>query len=163
MAKKIYKEKQRFNNIEIYGLLLFFIVGLTYRFFDKYIIHSNQMDINAFGFIAFILLLGATFMYFWQLSLDIAVTKKGLQFQYNSLFTKKQKIKWEDIDQIQFEETPQVAQLSGWNVQFQNDEELYSLCGRKGVRIVTKDGTKVFLGSKTLETFKENIKKFLAN
>ena len=161
MAKKIFKEKQRFNRIEIFGLLLFFIVGLTYRFFEKYVINPNEIDINAVGFIGFILLLSVIFLYFWKLSFDITVTKKSLQYRYGFPFSKKQKIKWEDIEQYQFVETPEAVQLSGWNVQFQNDEQQFSLCGRNGIQIVTKDGKKIFLGSRRLEKLKSKITKFL--
>ena len=161
MAKKIFEETQRFRNLEIFGLLLFFILGLSYRFVERYVLSESQFDVNALGMIGFILLLGGVFIYLWKLTLNITITKKGLQYRYKSLFGKNQKIKWKDIDGIQFIETPVATQLSGWNVQFQNDEEQFSMCGRNGIQIVTKDGRKVFLGSKRLAKLKSKIIKFI--
>ena len=69
---------------------------------------------------------------------------------------------WEDIEEYRFVESTQPANWSGWNVQFQNEERQVSLCGRNGVQIVTKDGEKLFIGSRKLDVLREKIKNHLA-
>ncbi len=61
----------------------------------------------------------------------------------------------------EFVETSLLAGLSGGNINFSSQENLYSVCGRNGMVLHTKDGETVFLGSRSLLERKEEIKKYL--
>ncbi|MCR9287321.1 MAG: hypothetical protein NXI23_08070 [Bacteroidetes bacterium] len=162
MKKLKFKEEQRFSRFEIYALLLFFIIGLTYRFVENLLVNGLQMDSTSVSVIGFIVLLAGSLWYLWNLKLEISVNKKGLKYQFGSWNAEPKRIKWEDIEEYRFVESTQPANWSGWNVQFQNEERQVSLCGRNGVQIVTKDGEKLFIGSRKLDVLREKIKNHLA-
>ncbi len=158
MAKKIFRENQKYKRWEIIGLLVFMIGGLAYRFIDAQFISGTENAPAVWNYIVPLLLLAAVLILILSIRLSIRITDKHISYQYFPLERKRHKIKWDNVADCNFVETPESAQWSGWNVNF-SDEKMYSICGRTGLRLKTKDGEEVFIGSRRLGKLKKAVKK----
>ena len=155
MAKKIFKEQQRFRNWEIIALLAFLMIGLTVRFILQNWAApvDNPMPFTTYA--VFMLPMGAVLWYILSLRLSVRVTEKSIRVKRSSPWQKEShKIKWKDVEEIELVETSPGAQWSGGNITF-NREKKYSLCGRTGVHLTTKDGEEILIGARRFGEFRE--------
>ena len=156
MSKKIFKEKQRFGGWEVIALLAFFIIGLTYRFISQHWISPVSDSMSIWTYASFVLPLAAALWYLINLNLSVQVTDKNISAKYAPFRGKRHKIKWEDVEECEFLSFRGPARTSGWNVNYDH-EKRFSLSGRRGVHLKTKDGENVFIGAKNLNGLKQAI------
>lgn len=152
MKKLEFKENQRFRQLDVLLLLSFLIIGLVYRLMT---IESREIG-DYFAYLLCLGLLGSAFVYFYNLRLITVINKKGVRFQYFPWHYKKQKISWEDIEQMELVRTPLNTALNGWNVRFA-DNYYYSVCGNRGLDICLKNGDRVFIGSQNTEELEKSL------
>ncbi len=153
MSKKLFKETQSFRNNLLFALLLVLLALVMYRL----IAELMNPGPDFFGMIALcgVLLVSAltAIWYMHQLRMKIAVSHKSISFRMAPLHGRKHKIYWDNVESCEIVETPEIAQWQGANISF-NHEHRYSICGRNGLHLVTKDGQEYFLGSRRLNDLK---------
>ncbi len=163
MAKTIYQEKQQYKRWDILIPLAAFILVLTYGFIAHISgIASGATTLHPAWILLSIIGLILAFAYLLSLRLIVLITKRHFRFQYFPLHYSMQKVKLEEIENIDTIEIPASAELSGWNVNFTSLQPSYALNGRKGLSIQLKDGSAFFIGSKNPEALKKAIKKGIA-
>lgn len=163
MATKILREEQRCRSLNIYLMLLFFILLTVGALVKSYFVKTEGL-ITSHTFLIGVLLVLAGIAWFvlYRVKMEIKVSKKGLNVRHYPMHPKKLKIKWDEVDDYEFVNTSDAAQWKGWDVHFSTfGERYYSLCGRTGMRIHTKDGENIFIGSKKLPKMKDKIERFL--
>jgi hypothetical protein len=160
MSKKIFKEKQRFTGWEVIALLAFFIIGLTFRFVKQHWISPIEEPMSALTYFAFIIPLAATLWYLVNLRLSVSVTEKNISVQYSPFSNKKHKIKWEDVEECEILSTKGPARTSGWGVTFDH-EKRFSLIGRSGLHLKTKDGDNIVIGARNLKGLRQAVSQVL--
>ncbi len=163
MKKTEYQELQRFNRWDAIALLAVLIVATVYSL-GKYIFTGQiaTMDPLTLGFIVLCLLgMVAGMIYLLSVKMEIEVKGKSIRFKYYPLQTKKQKIKFKDVEDFKIVKTPPAAAYSGWNVRYNTDEEFFSACGRTGIQLKLKDGKTFFIGCKRPEKLREIMTKVL--
>lgn len=156
MAKKIFKEKQRFTGWEVIFLLAFFIIGLTYRFVSQHWLSPVADPMSVWTYVAFIIPLVATLWYLIKLRLSIMITEKSITVKYGPFNFKKHKFKWENVEECEICESGELSRMSGWEVNFDH-EKRFSLIGRKGIHLKTKEGENIFIGTKNLQDLKQAV------
>ena len=156
MSKKIFKEKQRFTGWEIIALLAFFTIGLTYRFVNGQFISPVDEPMPISTFLVLVLPLVAGFWYLVNLKLSVQVTDKNISVKYAPFGQKKHKIKWKDVEECEILSSNESSRTSGWDVNFDH-EKRFSLIGRRGLRLTTKDGDNVFIGARNLDGLKQAV------
>lgn len=164
MAAKILREEQQCRSLNIYLILLFFMFLTISALIKRFFVHSEGL-VTSFPFLIMILMAlgGITWFLLFRVKMEIKVNKKGLKLRYYPMYPKKLKIKWDDIEDYEFVNTSDVAQWNGWDVHFSSlGEKYYSLCGRTGMRIHTKDGEQIFVGSKQLPELRDKIEQFIS-
>jgi len=147
MAKEIFKEKQRFCDWEVFALLSFFILALTYRFFDQHFIHPVGNAMSIVGYLLLLLPLIGGLVYLASLRMSVKVTDKHISLKYSHWHREKHKIKWDDIEECEVLKPTPTAKWSGWNVSF-NHEKKYTLSGRAGLHLRTKEGEDIIIGAR---------------
>ncbi len=156
MAKKIFKENQRFSGWEVIGLLAFFVVGLTYRFIEQHWISPVSDPMPILAFLAFVIPMVGVIWYLVNVKLSVKVTDKSISFKYSPFNRKKHKIKWDDVEDCEFLSSIGSCRTSGWDINFDH-EKRFSLSGRSGVHLRTKQGENVLIGAKDMRGLKQAI------
>ena len=160
MNQVLFKEKQRCkkNKIAFLGFLTF----IASIFFLQLLLQTphEKTGILLGAIISVGYLAGITF-YLWRLQLKTEVNNKKIKFKYSPLHSKKHSIKPNEIAHYKVVETPFLAKLSGWNVQFNTKEHVYSLSGRTGLELTLKDGQHIFIGSQKPAILKEALDSLL--
>jgi hypothetical protein len=157
MAKEIFKEKQRFHNWEVIGLLAFLALALTYKFFDQQWIHPVADPMSLTSYLILMLPMTAALWYFLSLRLTVRITDKYISLKPANWMQKKRKIKWDDVEECEVLKTSPTAQWSGWNISF-NHEKIYSFSGRTGLHLKTKKGDDFLIGAKKCEELEQAVR-----
>lgn len=160
MSKKIYKEEQSFTGYEAIVLLGLIMAAFLYLF-AKEVMHPN--DDYYIGEILYASISTATgfgIYYLLKLRLKTKLSEKKITFQMKPWHSKKQKIKLDNVEDCEIIRTSLLSQWQGGNISF-GKESMYSLSGRNGMSITTKDGQQYFIGSKNLTELEHAIKEAL--
>lgn len=163
MATKILREEQRCRSLNVY-LLLFLFIGLTVYALVRHFIHSSgdRMVFVELGSLLALLLFITWYVYF-QMKMIVKVSEKGIRIRHFPMHPEKIRINWEEVEDYEFVRSSPAAQWSGWGIHFSSfGERYYSLCGRTGLRLYTKTGDQIFIGSRKLLNIKEKIDKMLS-
>ena len=158
MAKKVFKEKQNFRNLEIIGAGVLIIALVLQKFVRELFLAQNEAYFEELTCIVLVVAIGACLWYALRFKLATTITKNGIRFKMVPIHSQKRKINWEEIESCQIEKTPVNAQYHGANITF-NREKFFSFSGRNGVRVKTKDGRCYFIGSRKPDELKNAIEK----
>ena len=158
MSKKLFKEKQQFQGLEIIALVALLMVGVVYKLVSELLQPSPVFWLTIGLSIGILAVLGITLNYLLNLRLKTTVKESHISFSMPPFQKGKEKIKWEDVTACKVIKTPLLAQWHGGNISF-NHEKTYSFNGRNGVHIATKSGKAYFIGSKKPDALKEAIQK----
>jgi len=156
MAKKLFKENQRFKNLEIIIIICLLVAGILNKLLGEVFAPTSNFGLTITLSFLLLGLLSSALYYLYKLRLKVAVNKKHISFSMPPLQKRKEKIKWKNVATCEIIQTPLMAQWHGGNIAF-NHEKRFSLNGRNGVRITTKEGTQYFIGSKNLVELKAAI------
>ena len=158
MAKKIYKEKQSFKNKFLTTVLIGIGLLVIIRVINELLNPSSQLaTVMIAAFIA-LAVVGGWLWYLYNLRLKVTVSEEDISFKMKSWQTEKQRIAWEDVSCCEIVQTPELAQWQGGNITF-NHERRYTVNGRNGLHLITKDGTEYFVGSSKLGELERAVKK----
>src|SRR5690554_2400600 len=161
MARKIFKEKQKIKDPLLLGA---FIALLSYSVF----LLGRELFNNGFENAIPVFLLGIAVLIvgfgLWvliRLQLNVAVTKKGIDYKMSFLHAKKKRIKWDEVEECKVIETPKMAHMHGGNMKFWYEKK-FTLSGRNGISVITKDGERFFNGTRETADLQRSIKKDLS-
>lgn len=160
MARKFFREKQQIKDPLLLGA---FVALLAYSMFllgrEIYLNGlSNAIPIVLFGLA--ILVVGFGLWILIRLQLNVSVTKKGIDYKMSPLHNKKKRIAWDEVEECKVIETPKVAHMHGGNMKFWYEKK-FTLSGRNGIAVITKDGDRYFIGTRETADLKRSIKKAL--
>jgi hypothetical protein len=147
--KEVFRERQRFNDRLVYLLLSAGMIGVFYCF----IIALMQGHISTEKGVLFLIVaigLAGTIWWLKRLQLKVSVNKNRIKYKMKPFHEKAKKIAWNDIESCKIVRTPYAAQWHGGNVHF-GQKFYYSLTGRNGLSIQTKDGRRLFIGCKDVD------------
>lgn len=150
-----FKEQQRFRGIEIFALIAFFAIGITYRFIEQNFINMPEhITMTAPVFLLFLGILLIALVYFLSIRLTTRINEKGIRFQYSPWHYEKRKIKWHEIASWEIIDLPLEAEYSGWAIQFA-EHNSYSVHGKSGLKLELTNGETIFIGSRKLTKLKK--------
>ena len=158
MAKKIFKEKQSFKNKFLTTLLIVLGLLVIIRVINEFLNPSDQFaSVMIAAFIA-LSVIGGWLWYLYNLRLKVTVSEEDISFKMKPWQSEKRRISWNDVSCCEIIQTPELAQWQGGNITF-NHERRYTVSGRNGLHLVTKDGTEYFVGSSRLHELEKAVKK----
>jgi hypothetical protein len=158
MANKLHEEKQRFNDKVAMALLGTGTVGLLYAAVSSLLTDpANYFRAGVFFLTAFAL--GGWLYWLVKLQLRVKISDKSIKFRMAPLHTTNRKIKWKEVKDCSIVRTPKIAQWHGANISY-GTESSFSLSGRNGLSITTKDGRKYFIGCRDVDGLQEAMRSF---
>lgn len=158
MANKLHKEKQRFNDKIVMGLLGTGIVGLLFAAVNSLVTDPvNYLRAGVFFLVA--LALGGWLYWLVKLQLRVKISDKSIKFRMAPFHTTDRKIKWKEVKDCTIVKTPKIAQWHGANISY-GPESSFSLSGRNGLSVTTKDGRKYFIGCRDVDGLQKAMRSF---
>ncbi len=147
--KKRFKEKQYFSDRMTYiflgSVLIASIIGLVKSAFFQAGSTANMIMCLAIAISCIVGLL-----WFQRLRLNLSINSKRIKYKFFPLHKKAKRILWEDVESCRIVRTSGISQWYGGNVRFAK-EAWYSLTGRNGLSIRTKDGKHLFIGCNDID------------
>jgi len=153
MEDKVFKEEYSFDDKVLFTLLGAGFVGASWGLLNLFL-SEQAASTKTLAYIIIVLILGFLLFALRQLKLKVSINDKRIKYKMFPLHNKSQKIEWEEVESCEIVKSPYFAQWHGGNIQF-NHESWYSLTGRNGLSIKTKDGRCLFIGCKNVEKLKQ--------
>ena len=156
MSKQIFKEKQHYHDTVVFAILGLGMAAMLYGVADSLLSGPAPNYTHAAFFGAVGLMLGLRLWWLSRLRLKVSVTAKNIKFRLSPLQQRSHKIPWEEVESCQVYKTPPSARWHGTNVHF-GSEAWYSLNGRNGLAVETKDGHHYFIGCHDVDRLADSI------
>lgn len=155
MKNIIYKEKQSFNDYVTYSLLFLALLGIVWVL-GAAIVEGKFSLALAVLCLSLIGLIGFEIWYLQNLRMTLSINDKFIKLKKLPLPNKAEKIYWDNISECSILSSPKSGIWSGNNISFSRIK-YYSLSGRNGLSIMTKDGRRYMLGSQNVDKLKEKM------
>jgi hypothetical protein len=150
-----FREEHRFTRYEVIGLVVFFIIGLTYSLLRSLYFHAfNESILSIALTTGFIAALSYILFMLSRHKLSTRVNSKNIKLRAAPLFSRYRKIKWKNVSDIQEFEISPGTELSGWMVTFGNFKD-FCVSRHKGVLLTLLNGEQVFIQTDQPENFIE--------
>jgi len=148
MQKVNFKETQRYQN-KIVLIVLGIACAIAIIAGIALLLAPQPQIENAFFFFVLAIAIRALMWWLMKLKLSIAITNKCIKFKFFPLHAKKHTIAWDDVENCEIIKAPEAAQWSGLNISYSH-ERRYTLNGRNGLAIKTKNGENFFIGCRDI-------------
>lgn len=158
MATKLHKEEQRFNDKVVMVLLGAGGVGLLYAAVNTLLLDSANLLRAGVLFLTAIALGGWLYCLI-RLHLKVKISDKSIKFRMAPFHASTRKIKWKEVENCSIVKTPKIAQWHGANLSY-GSENRFSLAGRNGLSLTTKDGRKYFIGCRDVDGLRKALRSF---
>lgn len=144
MANKIYQEKQRYHDWIVVGLLALATLGLLYGASTYF---WDPQGTLVYSIVSLLLAAGLGYAIYWLTSLrsKVTITDEKIKFKLKGPIEATKKIAWDDIESCTIVKSPALAKWDRAKITL-TDEKFYSLNGRNGLMIKTRDGNHYFIG-----------------
>ncbi len=156
--KEKYKETQTFGYPEVWMLIGGLQVGLIIRFVQHWLEGSYAL----FPFETLLFLsapLVVLMVFLWKLRVEVRVSAKKIAIHVRDWYRhKRAKIPVAEIEEIELIDTPPAAQWVGGNISFDHAHQ-FSLQGRRGLFIRTREGEEYFVGVSNIQQLKPLLRK----
>jgi len=144
MDKKIkYKEKNRFNDATLMAMFIVAfgasIAALVYKIWLK----ATLTELIVLILVVFII--GGAIYWYSRLRLRVSLNDKRIKYKLSPLHNHSHKIEWSEVESCKIVKSPKMSQWHGSNIRFLG-ERFFSVTGRNGLEIETKQGQNIFLG-----------------
>lgn len=151
MSKKIFEEKQRFNQWWLWLTL----VGLVAIFFyQRFPIELNQEFFISFGVLA--LVVG----FLLSIQLFTRVDEHGIHVKMFPFHLKTVSYPWTDLYSAEVVEYSPIAEYGGWGLRISRKGKAFNVKGNKGIKIQTADGKNRMIGTQKFEEAKEVVEQY---
>jgi hypothetical protein len=160
MKKKLFKEKQHYQGKDLIVAIIVIMLLLTYQLIDSVFITHQQSWLNNILCLGVIIGLGWWIKSLFQREQKNIVTEKKIICKVDSWYQDKKKISLADIESCAIVKTPVAAQWHGVNIELP-EEQMWSINGRNGLAISTKNGEQIFIGSSRAQEMAQAIKQAL--
>jgi len=155
MKQRKFKERQQFKDRLLFFLLWAGLAGAVAGLVRSFVVEQAGMG-QALGYMLIAVLLGTWLWWLNQLKLKVSVNEKRIKYKLSPLHRKSKKIEWEEVASCKLVKTPRSASWHGSNVHFGN-MKWFSLSGKNGMSITTKDGRRVFIGCSDVDQLAETL------
>jgi len=155
MKKALFKERQHSKSKDEIVIVFLFLI-LSIFALAKQLMYWDGFDSKVILSIVLIASLTFWLKILVTMKLKVSISEKSIKFKMDAIQSKSQKIKWKHIDELSIVRTPLFAQWHGGNITFDRTKK-FTLSGRNGVSLTTKDGERYFIGSRRLDELENAI------
>lgn len=144
-----FKDRQQFNDKIVFAFLFLALVG-TFIGFLKTLWMGELTLTLALIYTGVALVLGGWFWWLRRLELKVSINDRRIKFKMSPFHQKSKRINWDEVASCKVVKTPLAAQWHGSNLHLL-DEHWFSLSGRNGLSLLTRDGQSYFIGCKDVD------------
>lgn len=155
-----FREQQRYSGWQLIALILFLVLGLSYRFIDQHFIDPVPTPIGVLPYAALMALLLGALVYLLKVRVFIFANKEHICVSRFPWTRHPVCVKWSDVAACEIVRSPLLAQWSGSNIHLDH-EKVFSVCGRNGIHLTTQEGEGLFIGSRRPDDLEDFIQKVL--
>lgn len=146
-----FSERQRFNLVWIWAILLGVNVLTIYGFF-KQVVGGEQFGNNPASDIALTLVALFTLlisMSILTIRLDTYIDLSGISYRFVPFHLKSRTIRWDEVDKAYIRKYNPIRDYGGWGIRWGSygKGNAYNIAGNMGLQIVLKNGKKVLFGT----------------
>lgn len=165
MARKTFKETQRFNQIWIWIILIPISLYLIYLVVDslytQFYLHQPwgdkpMTDNMLLLFAAFMLLMSIGLPWsIASLQLLTSIDEKGVSYKFKPLHRKYRTLLWVDIAKIFVRKYRPILEYGGWGIRFGRNGRAYNTSGNEGIQLLLTNKKKILIGTHKSREAKE--------
>lgn len=100
-----------------------------------------------------LLILGGALAYLLSIRLELKIDDEKIRYRYYPLHFRRKKIFWSEVADCEVVVFPLSAQLNGWGIHF--GEQMISVNHYAGIRLVLKNGERLFISCKDPEALRD--------
>lgn len=162
MENKIFfSERQRFKQIWLWIILLgingFFIFGLIKQvILEKQFGDKPMSDIGLF--IVTTLTLFLSFLFF-NLRLETKIKTDGIYVRFFPFQLNFKHYPWDRLNQSFVRKYNPIGEYGGWGLRGLGKNKALNVSGDKGIQLITKDGSKLLIGTNKADEATETLKR----
>lgn len=160
MKRKVFEEEQVFEGTDLLVVSSICLLLITLGFWQNLSANDwGYWSIQTIAIFALVIIVaGLWFRSLIRRTQRNVITNKSLICQISSWQKHKRKLNLNNIQRVSIIKTSLSAQWGGGNLNY-SDEEFWSINGRNGLAISTKDGQQIFVGSKKPDQMAKALKK----
>ncbi len=155
MAQKVFKEKQKRQEWEVYAFLAILSVLVISAMANLLLSAPQSATASNLGFLilCLVLIAGAA-VYFRQCTMVTSITHKEVRYKRKPWQVKKTKLSFKDIESFAHVDAPRAASYSGWNISYASaGVQSVGVPSRSGIELHLKGGQTVLINSRNTERF----------
>ncbi len=153
MEKMLFEEKQKFNQVWLWTILLLILSLALYR-------------CSVYGFfkienIISLIVISVIILMFAFIKLETQITDKGIRYRYYPIQSQFREILWEDLAEAYVREYRPILDFGGWGYRIGlfGKGKAISTSGNKGIQLYTNEHRKILIGTQ----FPNEVQKILEN
>lgn len=144
-----FKETQRFRQLWVWILLGGVILLFSYGIFQQIILGEpwgSKPAPNLILILVFLFVIGIA-VFIGSIKLKTTISHDGIKAHFTPLA--KKEIHWEEINEITIAKYKPLKDYGGWGVRYSFKKgKAYTTSGNQGIKIETKDGEKILIGTR---------------
>jgi len=158
--KILFSERQRFNQIWIW-LILLGVNGLFIFVLTKQVILGHPFWDKPISNIALIILTILTLLLsflFLNLRLETNIKANGIYVRFFPFHFTFKYYPWDKLNQSFIRKYNPIGEFGGWGLRGLGKNRAINVSGDKGIQLVTKDGSKILIGTNKADEAAEVLK-----
>lgn len=151
-----FKDRQHFNDRVVFAFICLAILA-TFGGLVKTLWTGEATLMTSLIYLGVILALGGWLWWLRHLELKVSIDRKRIKYKMAPWHSKSKRIAWKEVASCKVVKTPLAAQWHGSNIHFCR-ENWFSLSGRNGLSLLTRDGEQYFIGCRDVEGLADFLK-----
>lgn len=145
----LFSERQSFKQIWIwtliFGINIFYICGLIRQVFLGHKFSDNPMS-NTMIIVVMVLTFLPTLLFFY-IKLETEIKSDGIYVRFFPIHLRFKFYSWDNLNKTFVRKYCPIGEFGGWGIRGLGKNRAFSISGNKGIQLVTKDGSKLLIGT----------------
>lgn len=164
MAHEIFEEKQRFNQVWVWVIIIGVSIMVIVKIPLELIESAGEESMSGSSIVTLVFSLGFIFglnalLYFSLLKTRIS--SSGVEVTFRPLINKPKIFKWDEIEKAFVRKYQPIWEYGGWGIRLRWNSKAYNTSGNQGLQLILKSGKKVLIGTQKPEELDSYLKKYI--
>ncbi|HPR59226.1 MAG TPA: DUF6141 family protein [Bacteroidales bacterium] len=153
MAKIQFTEKQKFNQIWLWIILIIPLLLVVWGFVQQVIIGKpfGNKPTPDWMYLLLLLILGGILALFGFTKLETLIDTEGIHYRFTPFYRTFRKISWDETNRVYVRKYSPILEYGGWGVRYGIKGKALNVSGNKGLQIEFTNGKKLLIGTQQPE------------
>lgn len=141
MEKVLFEEKQKFNQVGLWAILLLALSLVLY--------FCNIRGFFQLESLISLIVISMVILLFIFIKLETQITNRGIRYRFFPIQFQFREILWENVAEVYVREYNAIADFGGWGyrIRFFGKGKALTISGNKGIQIYTNERRKILIGT----------------